>query len=87
MTIEKLTDILLGLPEHESRAVRVLRQQRQITGELYPHIESKVERVRLVDDLVATSNAAARLGEAVCELRPIPVKAIHNDDIEAWCLL
>lgn len=87
MTIESLTEALINLPKHESRAVRIMRQQREQTGQLYPPIESKVECVRLVNDLVATGVAATKLCESLSRLSPIPLKDAQNTDIDAWCLL
>ena len=87
MTVAELTNILVQLPQHESRAVQTLRQYRERTGEIYPKIESKVERVRLLDDLIATSDAATKLSDVLLDLQPIPLVVTDNAEIEAWCLI
>ena len=87
MTVAELTNILTQLPQHESRAVKTLREYRERTGAIYPRIESKVERVRLLDDLIATSDAAVKLSAVLLNLQPIPLGTPDNAEIAAWCLL
>jgi hypothetical protein len=38
MTPKQLADIILSVPAHEPRALTVLRQQRNLTGQMYPDV-------------------------------------------------
>lgn len=74
MNPEELIKSLLTVPKHEPRAVRLLREQREQTGELWPKIESISERQHLWREMEAMREAASQMLEKLSKLRPIPLQ-------------
>ena len=77
MTAEQLANIILNIPAHEPRALVVLREQREATGELFPVIEQR-ERAKIFYEMRDMREKSTKMIEALEKLKAIPVKAGHD---------
>jgi hypothetical protein len=74
MTPAELVNLFANVPAFEPRALTVLRQMRQETGQLVPVIDSRIERARIFYEMRDLRNAATRLADALEKLPPQPVR-------------
>jgi hypothetical protein len=74
MNPEELIQSLLTVPKFEPRAVRLLREQRDRTGELWPKIDNINERQHLWREMESMREAASEMLEKVSKLRPVPIQ-------------
>ncbi len=85
MNTTALINILSTIPPLELAAVKMLKEQRRLTGQPWPRVENRVGLVRVTKELIDYSKRCETARKRLATLPPVPLK--QADELTAgYCL-
>lgn len=72
MPLDTLTDTLLSIPAWEPDGMRLLREQREATGQLWPKAQPTPQIIRATMQLKDLAQHTQQIVKQLEKLRPIP---------------
>lgn len=80
MTPKKLAELLLTVPEFEPRALKLLREQRQSNGLIFPIIPKK-DRSTMWGEMTKLGHDASAMSEKLLNLKPVALTQADHPDL------